>query len=291
MHQQPHHDYDHDDRYQPEDPGQPYETQGAQGVHGVHGAQEPYATRRKLRRPVVVAVAALLAAALVPVVADRLATARVEARTAEAFQEGMDTPRRPDVHVRGIPVLTQLASGTLRHVDITAHDIPADGSARPLPVSSLTLRLNGLRKSDDDSEARARSATATAALSYADVSDALGLEVTRGTRPGEIGARVLLPFGTEATVSTTVSAASGNRVAFRDFRVTGGALPAAGQALLDRVFEQPIPLRSIPEGLRLRSVTTTATGIDAHFSGESVTFRPDDTARNGWASENPSHDA
>ncbi|MET7455965.1 DUF2993 domain-containing protein [Streptomyces sp. NPDC005574] len=231
------------------------------------------------RRPVVaaVAVAAVLAPVLTLVAADRFAAGRVENRTAEAFQDGMGTPRRPEVHVRGFPVLTQLASGTLRHVDVTAHDIPADGADRPLPVSSLTLRLDGLRTSDDRA-ALARSATATARLSYADLSGALGLDVTRGERPGEVGVRVALPFAGEITVSTTVSAASGNRVALRRPRINGAALPAAGQALLDRAFERPVPLRNIPDGLRLRSVTTTPTGLDALFSGESVTFRPDDAA-------------
>ncbi|MFJ8046634.1 hypothetical protein [Streptomyces luteogriseus] len=51
---------------------------------------------------------------------------------------------------------------------------PADGSDRPLPGTELALRMDGLTKSDDDSEARARSAEATAFLSYADLSDALG---------------------------------------------------------------------------------------------------------------------
>jgi hypothetical protein len=52
----------------------------------------------------------------------------------------------------------------------------------------------------------------------------------------------------EIAVPTTVTVASGNRIAFRDFAVTGGALPGAGDAPLDRVFERPIQLRNIPDG-------------------------------------------
>ncbi|WP_312847781.1 hypothetical protein [Streptomyces sp. WAC 01325] len=44
----------------------------------------------------------------------------------------------------------------------------------------------------------------------------------------------------------------------------------------DRIFERPIRLRNIPDGLRLRSVTTTADGLDAEFTGRSVTFRPEE---------------
>ncbi|WP_308406689.1 DUF2993 domain-containing protein [Streptomyces sp. AC555_RSS877] len=93
----------------------------------------------------VIAAAALLTLAFLVASADRLTTAWVEARTAKAFQEGMDIPLPPEVHVRGFPVLTQLVDGTLSHVDITAHDIPAQGTGRPLPVTELALRLDDVR--------------------------------------------------------------------------------------------------------------------------------------------------
>ncbi|MFJ4782018.1 DUF2993 domain-containing protein [Streptomyces sp. NPDC088794] len=236
-------------------------------------------------RPFLIALAALLALVLVPVAVDRFVAARVESRTAKAFQEGMGTPLPPQVHVRGVPVLTQVASGTLRHVDITAHDIPADGSERPLPVTELALDLHGVSKSDDDKEARARKAEATAYLSYEDISNALGIEVGQAAQPGRITATVLLPLDSKVNITTAVSATSGNRISFHDFQVTGGTLPAIGRTLLDRVFAEPIQLRNIPEGLNLRSVSTTATGLTAHFSGESVTFRPDGSSDEGSTEE------
>ncbi|MFB7609787.1 LmeA family phospholipid-binding protein [Streptomyces gardneri] len=64
------------------------------------------------------------------VIVDRVAASRVDCRTAEAFQHGLGTPARPSDVVRGFPVLSQLASGALRHVDITAQDIPARGTSR-----------------------------------------------------------------------------------------------------------------------------------------------------------------
>ncbi|MBG0851895.1 DUF2993 domain-containing protein [Streptomyces spinoverrucosus] len=228
------------------------------------------------RRKLVAALAGVLAALLPAVlVVDRVAAGRAESRTAEAFQGGMDTPTRPEVDVRGFPVLPQLVSGSLRHVDITAHDIPADGSARPLPVTRLTVGLDDLKISGDAEEAHARAVDATAFLSYEDVSNALGLEISRDTEPDRVRAVVALPLAGEVTVSTAVSAAAGNSVRFTDFRVTRGELPAPGRTLLDKIFAEPIPLRNIPEGLRLRSVTPTAGGLDAHFTGRTVTWRPD----------------
>ncbi|MFJ7075427.1 DUF2993 domain-containing protein [Streptomyces sp. NPDC098781] len=270
------HEYGYDSRH---DDGSRYEPYHPPLDEVTEPYEPSYRRRWSPRRPVALVTAALVAFALLLVGVDRAVAARIESRTAKAFQQGMGTPRAPEVHVRGFPVLTQAASGPLDRVDITAHDIPAHGTSRPLKVSELALRLEGLTKSDDDSEARARRARATAFLSYPDVSDSLGLEIAQGDRPGRVSAVVLLPFGRQVTVTTTVSAVSGNRIAFKDFEVTGGALPAAGNAVLDKVFQQPIQLRNIPDGLRLRSITTTAYGLRAHFSGSSVTFRPDGASR------------
>ncbi|MGW4984318.1 LmeA family phospholipid-binding protein [Streptomyces mirabilis] len=253
-----------------------------QSQHDEEPVGEPYygdaavyvsspAPRRRRRLIAAASLAAVLAGA---VVVDRVAADRAESRTAEAFQEGMATPQRPSVHVSGFPVLTQLAEGSLRHVDIIAHDIPASGTTRPLPVTELTVGLDGLKTSGSAGEAHARSVEATAFLSYEDVSGALGLEVSQGDEPGRVDVRVQLPLVGDVTVSTAVSAADGNRIAFTDVRVTQGELIPPVKALLDRALEEPVPLRNIPEGLHLRSVTTTKSGISARFTGNAVTFHP-----------------
>jgi len=86
-------------------------------------------------------------------------------------------------------------------------------------------------------------------------------------------------------VTTTVSAASGNRITFGKFTVAGGALPSPGETLLNKIFDRPIRLRNIPDGLHLRSVTTTATGLSTHFSGKSVTFHADDGSRSSFTQD------
>ncbi|GAA4052421.1 DUF2993 domain-containing protein [Streptomyces shaanxiensis] len=231
--------------------------------------------RRRLK---IIAIASLTALLLGAVAVDRVAAARAESRTAEAFQQGMGTPERPSVHVSGFPVLTQLADGSLRHVDITAHDIPARESTRPLPVTKLTIGLDDLKTSGSAEEARARNVEATAFLSYEDLSDALGLDVSQGDAPGRANVTVSLPLAGVVTVSTAASAVTGNRIAFRDVRVAEGELIPPAKALLEKALEAPVPLHNIPEGLHLRSVTTTESGVDARFTGKSVTFRPSSTS-------------
>ncbi|WP_432087939.1 LmeA family phospholipid-binding protein [Streptomyces sp. bgisy095] len=230
--------------------------------------------RRSARRGAAVLAACLLTVGATALVVDRVAASRVESRTAEAFQQGMGTPARPSVEVRGFPVLPQLSSGTLRHVDITARDIPARGSDRPVPVTRLTVGLDELRTSGDADQVHARAVDATAFLSYEDLSDALGLAIEGDGETGRVRARLALPLSGEVTVSTAVAAVSGNRVAFTDYSVTQGELPAAGRVLLAKLLAEPIQLRNVPEGLLLRSVTAEAGGLNAHFTGDTVTFRP-----------------
>ncbi|WP_089106301.1 LmeA family phospholipid-binding protein [Streptomyces hyaluromycini] len=243
--------------------GEPYYGEGA-----------VYTSPPPRRRRLIVVVASVVALLLGAVAVDRIAAARAESRTAEAFQEGMGTAERPSVHVSGFPVLTQLAEGSLRHVDLTAHDLPADDTTRPLPVTKLTVGLDGLKTSGSADEAHARSVDATAFLSYEDLSHALGVTVSQGDGPNRVDATAGLPVVGDVTVSAAVSAASGNRIAFTDIRAGQGELLPPLKAVLDKALAQLIPLQNVPQGLRLRSVTTTQRGIEARFTGRSVTFRP-----------------
>ncbi|WP_279631452.1 DUF2993 domain-containing protein [Streptomyces aquilus] len=227
-----------------------------------------------MRRRAVIAATFLVTVGATAIIVDRVAASRAESRTAEAFQQGMGTPERPSVDIRGFPVLPQLASGTLRHVDITAQDIPARGTSRPLPVTRLSVGLDELQTSGEADEAHAQTVDATAFLSYEDVSDALGLEIAGDSEPNRVRAQLVLPFSGEVTVSTAIAAVGANRIAFTDVSVIDGHLPAAGQALLDKVLAEPIQMRNIPDGLHLRSVTATPSGLNTHLTGDQVTFRP-----------------
>ncbi|WP_030936808.1 DUF2993 domain-containing protein [Streptomyces sp. NRRL S-646] len=254
----------HDEQYA----GEPYYGDGS--IY----ASPPTRTRRRM----IIAAASLAALLVGGVSVDRIAAARAESRTAKAFQDGMGTADRPSVHVRGFPVLNELAAGSLDHVDLTAHDIPAAGSTRPLPVTKLTVGMDGLKTSGSADEAHADGVTATAFLSYADVSRALGVRVSQGEESRRVDATASLPLVGDVTVSAAVSAAGGNRIAFTDVRAEQGELLPPLKSLLDKALDEPIPLQNVPEGLQLRSVTTSEDGIDARFTGRSVTFHPDSSS-------------
>ncbi|WP_078598771.1 LmeA family phospholipid-binding protein [Streptomyces davaonensis] len=84
--------------------------------------------------------------------------------------------------------MTQPVSGTLRHVGITAHDIPARGARRPLPVTGLTVGPDDVRASGNTDQAHARAVDARALLSDEDMSDALGFQISPDTEPGQVKA-------------------------------------------------------------------------------------------------------
>ncbi|MEI5520504.1 DUF2993 domain-containing protein [Streptomyces brasiliscabiei] len=254
-------DLDYDCAYEPGDgptydPQDPPPPRDPRATWGSNSAPRPH---RRHRCPLAIAATSPTTLAVAPVAVDRAVAARIESRTAEAFQtrtaeafqKGMGTPARPEVEVHGLPAITQAATGTPDRADITAHDIPADDPDRPLPVTELSLELDGLTKSDDDSEAHARTAEATAFLSYADLSDTLGLEISRCYGTDRVRARVLTSLGFEVTAAT--------------------ARPDLRRAR---------PLRNIPEGLHLRSVTTKEKGLTARFSGRAVTFHSDADTQN-----------
>jgi len=150
---------------------------------------------------------------------------------------------------------------------------PWHAQAGQLPAQQCVDQTSG-----SADEAHAAGVEATVFLPYEDASNALGLKVSRGDEPGRINATASLPLAGDVTVSTAVSAADGNSIAFTDVRVTQGEPIPPAKALLDSALEEPIPLQHIPEGLRLRSVSTTDSGISARLTGKAVTFRPGSTS-------------
>lgn len=205
--------------------------------------------------------------------ADRLTTAWVEHRTSEAFQQATGAAGAPSVHVAGLPVLTQVLSGRLAHVDLSSGEIPASGS-RPVPITRLNLHLNGLRAYDNARAARVSRVQGTAFLSYSDLSGALGLQITPDRDPGRVDATADVPLLGQVTVSAGLTVAGPTSIAFRDPRIVGD-LPPGTASMATEALEQPLTLRNLPRGLSLEGLTTNASGVNVNLAGRDVTFTPD----------------
>ncbi|WP_446041642.1 LmeA family phospholipid-binding protein [Streptomyces sp. SID1121] len=225
------------------------------------------------RRIVVLAAAVAIGGALASPLIDSAVASHAERKIATAFQEATGTPQEPEVTVHGFPVLKQVARGRFDRVDIAAQGIPAD-SRRPLPISRLDVAMDGVTASADARAARARAASATAYVSYKDLSRTLGLDVGPATAPGRVQGSLLLPFGETVTVTATVKVGHGNAIAFENVKITGVSLPAGMRETLAGAFEHPVPLRNLPAGLHLTSLTTGQQGLEARFDGQNVAFQP-----------------
>ncbi|MDX6346608.1 MAG: hypothetical protein QOF84_1398 [Streptomyces sp.] len=243
----------------------------------VHGPWQERPRPRWRRRRVLVPTAALVLLPLIAAGVDYSALKYTEARTAAAFQEATGTAQAPAVHVRGFPVLTQLAGGTLKRVDISARQIPA-GSQSPVPISDLDVHLTGLERGTDARSAHAATATATAFVSYRDLSDALGIDIGPASTDGRVAASMSVPLLGELQVTARVTRAEHNGIAFTSVRVSGGQLPASVRQLVEKAFQQTIPLENLPRGLTLDGLSTGHSGITATLSGNDVTFTPDSGA-------------
>ncbi|GAA0596851.1 DUF2993 domain-containing protein [Streptomyces crystallinus] len=212
---------------------------------------------------------------------DRAAAAWTEHRTADAFQKAQGLKSAPHVKVHGFPVLTQLAGGTLDRVDIEASDIPAGRDGGRLPITTLNVELDRLRRSADASEAHAASARATAFVSYEDLSRALGIEIgySQDSTKAEprVAATASLPLVGKVGASARVEVAGDRALALRSVKA-GDGLPKALRSMVTGMLERELALGGIPDGLALTSLTTTPDGLTATLSGKDVTFRTDERA-------------
>lgn len=221
-------------------------------------------------------VPALAAVPLLAVGADFAALEFTEWRTAQAFQDATGATSR--VHVQGRPVIPQLVRGTLDRVDISAEHLPAD-SANPIAVAELDVSMTNLKRNSDADTAQAGSTTATALVTYHDMSDALGIEVKAGATPGRIAATVDAPLVGQFELSARVTKGGPTSIAFEDLRIDSDRLPESARRLISDVFDQSIPLRNIPQGLTLDSISTNSSGLTARLSGRDVTFRTGGSAQ------------
>jgi hypothetical protein len=222
------------------------------------------------RRRVFVPVAGLVLVVLLALGANFAAGAYIEHKTADAFQDATGTPDTPSVHVKGFPVLTQMARGKLKQVDIDARDIPA-GDDSLVPISALDVRLSGLERSGDADSAHADKASATAFISYGDLSKALGITIGPSATSGRIEASISVPVLGDFQITVKPAIAGHNTIAFTDVQVDSN-LPSSVSDTLTKALERTIPLQNVPGGLTLTRFSTGTDGLTAVLSGSDVTF-------------------
>lgn len=230
---------------------------------------------RRARLPLVLS-GALLASALTVLGGDRLVAAWAEHRAAQAFQQATGAASAPGVRISGFPVTGQVLAGHLHRVDIHARHIPAAGD-HPVPLTRLDLSMTDVHAYANAHTARASTVTGTALLSYADLSDALGVGISADTAPGRITARTQIPLLGDVSASARPTVAGPTSIAFRDVRLDAH-LPAAAYDAVVQALQQPVTLQDLPAGMTLADIRVDARGVRGDVTGQDVTFAPDQAA-------------
>ena len=217
---------------------------------------------------VLVVLAALLVAA------DRVGLVIAERAIGDTLQSSQNLNSRPAVDIAGFPFLTQLATGRSDKITITAKDVPVDKSAHVLTLSRVRVVLHHVTASRTFKDFHAGTAQAAATITYAELSSALGIDVTYAG-DGRIKAAksiTLLGQTFEADISTQPAVVN-DALGFGKTSINGlNRLSGDISAALDKIFDLHIPLKGIPFGIHVTSLRMDAAGAQLGLAGSDLTF-------------------
>jgi hypothetical protein len=211
------------------------------------------------------------------VVADRVTVRVAQNKAAERAQTTENLTEKPKVSIEGFPFLTQVLSGKLDDVKVSAKDIAADDGQGVLRIDSFHADLHGVKFSDSYRRAVADSADGIAFLTYADLTKAApdGITVSYGG-PTKDGKTLVKLSAKVPGIANKVSVLSEVSVVRPDsIRLRAQTLPKAFTALgLDDEIRHQIdftrPLTHLPSGISLTGVTSTPDGISVAADGQQV---------------------
>jgi hypothetical protein len=211
------------------------------------------------------------------VAADRITVSVAQKKAADraALTQGLTT--KPKVSIEGFPFLTQVLTGKLDEVKVTAKDILAVNGDQTLRIESFHADLHGVKLSDGYRRAVADTADGLAFLTYADLTKAAPSGVTvssAGSAKAEDGGALVKltgsVMGARLSVLSEVTVRGPDTIGLR-----AQQLPKAFTALgLDDQVRQQVDftrqLTHLPAGIALTSVTSTPDGLSVSADGKHV---------------------
>lgn len=214
-------------------------------------------------------VVTVVVVALLALGGDRLA-ARLAAGQAEKelVSRGVSDPH---VVVHGFPFLTQALGKRFDHVTVTATSVRrGELSARDVHADLRDVRVTS------SSSGTAGQVTGDGVVPWAEIATAADLPVTLGAGPGGTvritGSVDVLGQTLSATADAALSV-TGDEIRIRPTRVSlasGGLLDAALTRTLERRFELAYPIRGLPSGVTVTSLTAEPAGVRAHITARDV---------------------
>lgn len=213
-----------------------------------------------------VVVAVLL---VLVVVGDRVAASAAERTIADRVAADLQGATGVTTTIHGVPVLTQVAKGSLDQVTVTADQVPASG----LTLDDLTVELYGVSTTSPRTADRV---DATASVSTEQLQAKLGsdwtVKVDGDALVASTQALGLLPV--EARVVPTVRdgklALDLDKVSVVGVEVQGDSVPSAVHERIDALVSS---VGALPLGLTLTGVDVTPAGVTLQASGTDVALQ------------------
>lgn len=214
--------------------------------------------------------------------ADRFGKALAERAVANRLEDELGT--RPVVEVGGFPFLTQAVRGSYEDVQVRAGGVTR-GSLR---VQDFRAELSGLDVPLSDvldggvSSAPVDLLTASGYITYPDLAAASGLPLTLAAEGGRVrvsGSLTVLGQVLPVTaLSQVVLEAGALLVRAQDLQVGGAPVGPEIVASLAGQLDVRVPVRGLPYGLRLESVTSGPQGVAFTAGAVNIVLGPVDPA-------------
>lgn len=211
----------------------------------------------------------LLGLVVLLVIVDRAGAFVAEREISTRVRSAYDLPATPKVTVRGIPFLTQLASGHYQEIDISIASAKADG----VQLHDINAKFTGVHASlslllgQNSGSATAAHATGTALIPYSQVQKRLpnGIKIAPdGSNLSVSGSTVLGTVHGEARLGVS---SSGITVTPQQLTVAG----VSAGSLVNR-FTFTIPVSGLPMHLSVTGVHVTQGGVVVDASAHNVKF-------------------
>jgi hypothetical protein len=238
-------------------------------------AEYEYSPRERRRRhPLRTTIIVLIVIVGLLVGADFAARAYAENRVASQIQQ-QGFPQRPSVTIDGFPFLTQLISRHFGEVQISSADV----TEGPLLIQSIKATLNGVHVHSGYNGATVDQLTGTIDVTFAALANAMTSEAGGASALGNLGLN-LSAAGSDEVKSTLNLEIASETVVWRITPVDGDQIRAQmvsnsgliPSSLLNSLGTITIPLKQLPLGLSIQSISVTPAGLTGAVTGQNVSF-------------------
>jgi hypothetical protein len=217
----------------------------------------------------------LLGLVVLLIIVDRAGLFIAEREIGTRIQSAYDLPDRPGVSVRGIPFLTQVASGHYQQIDVSIPSTTVSSNGSSLQLNDVKAQFTGVQASlslllgQDSGRVTATNATGTAVIPFSQIQRKLPSGVQIAPDGSVVSVTGSMAYGLlRGTIKGTVKlGVSGSGITVTPQHVS---LAGFSTGSLASLFTFTIPVGALPLHLTITGVQVTPGGVLVDASGHNV---------------------